>query len=288
MEQGVSMTYLRLAVVTLLAVGLTWGDLAFEQFTKVSGFMGAGANEITSKVMIKGDRQKAETSSKVAGGSGAGQASQSAITIIRLDKKVMWNFSPTMKTYMEIDISKIKDIAKALTPDKVAKDKTQAKPSIETKMTGEKKTINGFDCERVFFSMRIKVTNPQTGEVGDGVFTNEMWVTDMPRVKAELNDFNKKFAAIIGSEDAGQQMLSAMLGIGEIEYAEFQKKVKEIKGMPILSTMTLEVKPAGKQAAGNTVFSTTNEIKTISTKAILSREFEIPKGFKKQTGDALN
>ncbi len=274
------MKYPKLIAAMFFTISLIYADVIIEQVTKTTGMMGMGSAEAHAKSLIKSDRQRTEVTTKITG-MGA-TTNQTMINIIRLDKKVMWNIFSESKAYSEMSFAQIKKLTEGI-KTKVEEDKTQTKPSITVKKTGEKKTINGYECEHVIVTMKTKINDMQTGSPTEGSLNNDMWLASLPKVEKEVNDFNKKLTEMLGAEETGQQIMQGMMGISKKDYKEFEKQIKAIKGFPIVSEISIKT---GKE--GNVLFSVKNEIKSISTKDVASSQFELPQGYKIQEIPALN
>jgi hypothetical protein len=87
-----------------------------------------GSMTITSKIYVKGDKQRMETSGGPMG---------SQIIILRPDKGLVWNLMPATKTYTERKGSK-----GAMTADPEAQLKAQGAKRVGTQR------VNGYDCTK--------------------------------------------------------------------------------------------------------------------------------------------
>ena len=158
------------------------------------------------------------------------------ITIIRMDKDVIWHINLKDSTYMEMKLSEIKKmLGKA---KKALKEMGEEMPTIaeeeptkkieskyEVKATGEKKEIAGYNCQKFI----VITTSEQT----------EVWITkdiDITRYLASFKDFYKD----LGLEEA------------------ISKAMLKIKGFPMATkskNMIQEVLKVSEQKLSEKVFS---------------------------------
>jgi len=252
-------------------------DATVERFNKSGGIGGIGASE--SAVVEKLSRlKKHETSSvKLTGSVGgffskiAGDMGSDVITDI--DKDVVRTLDHKKKTYTERPITLPKE--KEQSPGRAEKDKEAGgeKPKvrvvrneISVKDTGEKKTINGFDCNRYVVTWLIETENIETGERSKTTMTNDLWNTPETKEiralqKEELEfakAFMKKLGLSVSPEDARKFGMTAVAGMfGDDEQAvkkklkELQEKMAKIKGYPIVTALKWEVEsPEATRKAG--------------------------------------
>lgn len=253
-------------------------DATVERFNKSGGIRGIGASEST--VVEKLSRlKKHETSSvKMTGSVGgffskfAGDMGSDVITDI--DKDVVRTLDHKKKTYTERPITLPKE--KEQPPGRAEKDKKagEEKPKvrvvrneISVKDTGEKKTINGFDCNRYVVTWLIETENIETGERSKTTMTNDLWNTPETKEiralqKEELefaNAYMKKLGLSVSPEDARKFGMTAVAGMfGDDEQAvkkklkELQEKMAKIKGYPIVTALKWEIESpeAARQAGG--------------------------------------
>ena len=137
----------------LVMVNSLWGDVVYKQRMKMEMMGGMMQMEFQTTTFIKGDKQRTEMSSP--SGKGTGE-----ISIIRLDKGVIWTISPDTKTYTEMPLKEM------FAPQSQVKGKKgQAKlnpPKFEVKQTKESKLINGFKCQKVIMTMEGEAIDDET------------------------------------------------------------------------------------------------------------------------------
>jgi hypothetical protein len=250
------------------------GDVTVERFNKSGGIKGIGASE--SAVVEKVSRlKKHETSSvKMTGAVGgflgriAGDMGSDVITDI--DKDVVRTLDHKKKVYTERPITLPKEKEEhsgRAEKGKEEKPKVRVvRNEISVKDTGERKTINGFDCNRYIVTWLIETENIETKERSKTTMTNDLWNTpetnEIRALQKEELEFSKaymkKLGLSISPEDARKFGMTAVAGMfGDDEQAvqkklkELQEKLAKIKGYPIVTALKWEIEsPEASQRAG--------------------------------------
>jgi hypothetical protein len=246
-----------------------------ERFNKSGGIRGIGASESTVVDKLSG-RKKHETSSfKMTGSVGgffskfAGDTGSDVITDI--DKDVVRTLDHKKKTYTERPITLPKE--EPSRPEK-GKEAREEKPKvrvvrneISVKDTGEKKTINGFDCSRYIVTWLIETENLETKERTKTTMTNDLWNTpetkEIRSLQKEELEFSKAYMKQLGltvspeeAQKFGMTAVAGMLGDDEqsvkIKLKELQDKLSKIKGFPIVTAVQWEVEmPESARRSGD-------------------------------------
>ena len=244
-----------LRIILVLTVGtFLFGDVMYEMLITTQGPRGMSI-ESMSKVFLKGDKVRTETTTK-----SPMTGEITSISITRLDKEVIWNLDTENKEYTELNLADLKKKMEQVSADT----EKNVVPEIEVKKTGEKKKILNYDCEKVVLSMKA------SSDQGSVNFTQTMWVTkDVPRYK-ELERFQKKVSEL------GLQPSSSMLPISKKVLEEFKKKSESIKGFPLEMEMDMSMGTEEMPFS----FKIHSEVSKIDAKPINAKVFEIPKGYK--------
>lgn len=252
-------------------------DVTVERFNKSGGIRGIGASE--SAVVEKLSRlKKHETSSvKMTGSVGgffskiAGDMGSDAITDI--DRDVVRTLDHKKKVYTErpitLPIEKEEPSERAEKGKEAKEDKPKVRVvrnEISVKDTGEKKTINGFDCNRYVVTWLIETENIETKERSKTTMTNDLWNTPETKEiralqKEELEfakAYTKKLGLSVSPEEARKFGMTAVAGMfGDDEQAvqkklkELQEKLEKIKGYPIVTALRWEIEsPEASRRAG--------------------------------------
>lgn len=250
------------------------GDATVERFNKSEGIGGIGASESAVVEKLSGLKKHETSSVKMAGGMVgffskiAGDMGGDVITDI--DKDVVRTLDHKKKSYTErpITLPKEKEEPPARA-EKGKKDQSKVRVvrnEISVRDTGEKKSINGFDCNRYVVTWLIETENIETGERSKTTMTNDLWNTPETKEiralqKEELefaNAYMKKLGLSVSPEDGRKFGMTAVTGMfGEDEQAvkkklkELQEKLAKIKGYPIVTELRWEIEsPEDARQAG--------------------------------------
>lgn len=296
----------------------SFADVVYKQKGSTSGFMGMGNMEIQTTIMLKGDKQKQESSTKFMGAMAQympGGGEQSHMTITRLDKEMIWNIDMLKKTYTEMtfdDMKKMMGMAMAES-EKAAEEDVEAKVKVDVKKTGQKKKIAEYECEEFTIKMVAEGRDVMSGETQEFEVNTHLWVS--PKVKGydQIESFQKKMAEKMGFEGRYEPGLAQVLTRYGIETEELTKKMKEVKGLPLLTVVKMKaageaaeeldeeekaeqkearemaMKMMGKKMEKaeepeeeGVLMTMTTEITEIQVKDVIDSEFELPEGLKKQ------
>ena len=244
------------------------GDVTAERFIKSGGIRGIGASESTVVEKLSGLKKHEKSNVKMTGSVGgflsriAGDMGSDVITVIPRD--VVWTLDHKKKTYIETRITLPKGKEE---PSGPAEETTQEKSKvrvirneISVKETGEKKTINGYDCSRYVITWLIETENVDTGERSKTTMTNDLWNTPETKETRALQKeelefavaYMKKMGLDISTEDAGKFGMAAVAGMfGEDDRAiqeklkELQEKMAKVKGYPIVTALKWVTETSG-------------------------------------------
>jgi hypothetical protein len=173
----------------------------------MAGTAGNGA----SKVYLKGQKMKTEDGNTA--------------ILIDFGAETVTTINNTAKTYTVRGFNDVKA------------DQTGPGVSLDSKETGQRKTINGFDARELVVTMQMDMPQGR-GMGGKMEAETDMWISSAVPGAAELRAFYQKNAgkfpwAAMGGGNQGLQ--SAM--------AELQKKIASLDGVPVEEIV--RVKPAG-------------------------------------------
>lgn len=249
------------------------GDVLVERFNKSGGIGGIGANESAVVQKLSGQKKHETSDIKMTGAVGgflskmAGDMRSDVITDI--SKDVIWTLDHKKKSYTESRITLPKGKEEpAGRPEKGEGEKPKVRvvrSEISVKETGEKKTINGFDCVHYIVTWLIETENIETKERSKTTMTNDLWNTpetkEIRALQKEELEFAKAYMKKLGitasPEDARKFGLAAVAGLmGEDEQGvqkklkELQDKMSKIKGFPIVTALKWETEtPGGSRQA---------------------------------------
>lgn len=213
-------------ILLLCAVFPTVGfaGLVIEEKLSTRGMMGMMAADGTETTYIEGDKIRTESRIKH-GGMMAGMMKQAVlpqVTIIRLDKDLMWNVNDDDSTFMEISL---KEVAAGEEPQAVSfkiKD-------VKVTETGEHKKIAGHECKGLRMEMVFEThTEDQKMEQAADIL---FW---MAPETGELKGMKKAWQGMMETVDESGDMFK-----GAME--EISAKVKEKEGVPLGMEIVMEM-----------------------------------------------
>lgn len=271
-----------LAAIAVLC-SIAEADVCFEQVLQTSNYMSTGKSQARSRVMIKGDWSRTETEMKISGVA-SGTFKRRSISIVRLDRQLVWNIWPDRKAYSEVSFSELKKLVG--NPAQTGRDPAAETPRIEGQRTGARRKIAGLECEQVVVTMHCKINDPESGRPVDGIFVNDMWIADLAAIADEIERFNRRLLTMAGVRELNQEMMSAF-GIGPAAYAAFEKKVKEQRGLSILVKISLALDDGQSGMPRLVLFSAVNEVKKVSDRKLKPEDFNLPAGYEQLAAGGL-
>lgn len=241
------------AVIAITLLQMVFGQITFETKLTSDGFMGMGAFKSTTKTYLIEDAQKTETKLKFTGAIMKMFSPKGMTTnIIRLDKKVVWNFNDRKKKYTEQTFEEIKGMMQLGGEYKSQQMPEQdedyeseyewSKPIVNVKNLKETKTINGFNCQHYLASVTTVGTHVETGIKDTMLFVSDMWSAKDVSKKMELvYGFNKKYMEAIGFDIPGNQGLAMITGMYKEQMQTLTDEVSKVQGYPIINDMKLTI-----------------------------------------------
>lgn len=261
--------------MVLVIFSTVTADVIYEQLIKTSFPMGETETKATN--YLKSDKEKTETFSKmVSPAPGMAQPQEMVSTVIvRLDKELMWILDDNAQTYTEMKFSAMKELLeemKKMMPEE-GKEKEETETPIKLEITRfeEKKKIEGYECEKV----RILVNFQDTEDKKTFNMVADLWVAEEKGLLKEVADFNRKMEDITGGEGM-MEGISRMIPGGMKVMTEYQEKLKELKGVPIVSELTIQA-----EGEEEPIMKLKIELKNIRSANLKDSEFDVPEGFKK-------
>jgi len=203
----------------MLAAGFTArADFSYTMTMKSAGGMAAAtpANNRVTKTYLKGQKMKTD--------------SGTSAMILDFDAQTITNIDQTQKTYT---VTKFADMGAAAS----AASRAGFEVNVDVKETGQKKTINGYSASEVILS--IEMDSPQGRQAGMKMHMEmDIWISpDVPGGQ-ELRAFYQRNAgkfpwtAMAGDAGRGNQSMRNAI-------AEVQRKMSDLKGVPVLQVMKM-------------------------------------------------
>ena len=220
---------------------------------KMVGFFGgkAAREGLSDVVAVKGNRKSVV-------GDTTGQ-------IIDLDEEKVYDLDIKGKSYRVTTFAEMRqrmqdaqEKAKKQAPQKAEPagkpPEKQMQIDFDLKESGQKKTINGYNCREVVMTVTVHEKGKTLEQSGGMVLTSHNWLA--PRIAAmkEIGEFDRKYAQkLAGPYSIGdaQQMAAAMAMYPYMKEAigKFQAENVNMDGTAILLTMTMESVASPEDAA---------------------------------------
>lgn len=256
------MTFRKLSIVSLVTLVLICqvvrAEVKTEERTRIDfpgalgGIMkvfgGKAAKEgVVNKVALKGNRKMT--------------TNEDTAELIDLTEEKVYQIDLKKKTYTVLTFAQMKQqmedaMAKAKTevaaqpsapkPDPTSPPTEKPDIAIDFKLqeSGQKKTINGFDCHEVVATVTVRQKD-KTADDGAMLLTTSMWMTPQIAAMKELQDFDRRFAEKLllpVSREAVEQMGPAMATYPGLGVAIGKLDVEKVKmdGTAVLTVMRFE------------------------------------------------
>jgi hypothetical protein len=290
---GKRMKKIALMLICMLVVPvLASADLTIEEKTSVRGFMGIWGSEGTEVTYIKGDMMRSESDTQKMGmGSHRGMENPPpAVTIIRMDKGLIWYVNTLDKTYMESPFEPLPETDEENAPGFGVVDVT-------VEETSETKEVMGKTCDGVKAAITFETQGSEglVSETVDVMF----WMNSEVKSLAEMREFWENMIEMSQSQKQKVPM-------GDVMEQLWEKVGKDGK-VPLAMDMSVtsssldpdeeaQMKEAaeamnsmmagreGEEAAGgedDMAMHMSREIVSISDEKLPDSLFEVPKDYRK-------
>ena len=185
--------------------------------------------------------------------------------IIDLNEKKVYNLDMKKKTYEVLTFDEMRKRMQE-TQEKAAKAAKEQQPRKEEKPpekqvefdfslkeTGQKKTINGYDCREVVMVVAVHEKGKTLEQDGGMVMTSHMWLTSpMPELK-EIAEFRQRYSAEMMGPSVpavnAEQMAMAMALYPEMKnmIGKMETEKVNMEGAQILTEMVMETVRTAEQ-----------------------------------------
>jgi hypothetical protein len=276
-------------LLALVIPALAGADLTIKEKTTVRGMMGMWTSDGDETTYLKGEKYRNESKVERSGAIAPMPVKNPPprVTIIRLDKGIMWRVNLKDKTYQELSLAAMAENDSASARFKIA--------DLKVEPTGETKEIVGRPCKGVRAKVVYEVDRGDT--VANETLDMLFWMTEDTKGLEDMKTFWEESLKLAQGED---QKIPVWDILGKMS-----EGTGEVKGVPLGIDVTLEnaLGPekkaemeqsirgmlkarAGEGAPEPTIepdqsMRITREVVSISTDKIADSLFEIPEGFKK-------
>ncbi len=227
----------------------------YEQYVHNEGFRGKFASESHDVITVTPDRKKTDSTFKWTGAIMSKITSDKHnIEIVRLDKDLIWQIDMNKKRYLEFPIKKMAMQVGVVQSDPTAEtvyveDCVKCTVKSGIKRTGTKKIVNGYDAEQVILTWSSTCAEKEKGQpAGTTSFTLEIWIADGVPLGGGLDTFNQAYARKVGMNIQMLQVLGDQLLKTFPSLKDLALMMKDLKGYPILSILSVENDQYLKQA----------------------------------------
>ncbi|MBI5711426.1 MAG: hypothetical protein HZC42_14165 [Candidatus Eisenbacteria bacterium] len=238
------------ALVLALAVACPAGaDVVVKEKTVAEGLGGFGDGTTSRTLIVAGDKSRSEDEFTYTGRlkTFVGGKPRTSISIIRVDRELIWNVEPEKKKYTELTFAQMRAMMErgAAEMDKAAAEQqpkdAEMTFTVDVRRTGAKQSVNGFPAEQVVITCTGKPKSPQQGaEAGEIRLVMDQWLTRGAPGSEELTAFYRKFSEKLGLD----QTMSGISPVARRMYGnamkEMASKLKGLEGWPVKSTFTIE------------------------------------------------
>ncbi len=256
---GSSRTLLLAVVAACLMSTPAAADVTVKERTVSSGLGGFGNGTSTTTMVIAGDKSRSDEEYIYTGRMKTlvgGKPRQSS-TIVRLDRGMILDVDHAKKEYSELTFAQMgqmmtqgmADMQSQMADPKArqAMQEVEMTYKLDVQRTGKKETVNSFAAEQVIVTM---VATPkdksQAGAPGMGSYTMKMdqWLSTTVPGQAEMSAYYRLWAEKMGLDPQLQRMGRAMAGPYAAGFKQMAEKLKDIKGTPVRSTVTIDIDAA--------------------------------------------
>ncbi len=228
-------------------------DVTVQERTVSSGLGGFGNGTTTATRIIARDKGREDEQYTYTGRlkTFAGKP-RSTSTITRLDEELIWELDHLKQQYTELTFAEMREaMAKAAAQARAEKQQpTSAKPQqdmqvdfkVDVQRTGKRDRINGFDAEQWIITLTAVPKDGKSGETA-GSYTIKLdgWYSTQVPGQSEVAAYYRRWAEKMGMDPQMRSMASSLMAMHGDAVREIAAKMKDMKGMAVRSTMTMDM-----------------------------------------------
>jgi hypothetical protein len=219
---------------------------------KVMGFFGGKAAKegVVSTVAVKGDR-------KATFGDNTGEivdlAEEKVYQINLKDKSYKVLTFAEIRKKLQEEARKAEEEARKMEQEKKDDRQVEMTVDFDVKDTGQKKTINGYDCRQVVITVYVYEKGKSLEKAGGFVMTVDSWMAPGIAEMKELHDFDVRYArkltdeATLASAEGMVQMMAMYPGFKKA-MDKLAAEQGSLGGTPIQSITTMHTVMTAEQA----------------------------------------
>jgi hypothetical protein len=223
-------------------------DVTMTEKTVSSGMAGFGAGVTEATHVIAGDKSRTDETFTYTGRGKTfiGGEPRSTSEIMRLDRDLVWDLDHAKQEYTELSFAEMQARAQlAMQNAEASRQKEKAQGvemdyKVDVDRTGKKETVNGFPAEEFIVTLSATPKSKTDGkQVASYSMKLDEWLSSAVPGQEEVMAFQKRLALKLGMDPSVQrmgQMMTAQYGDGLRELGE---KMKDLKGYPVRTIMTV-------------------------------------------------
>jgi hypothetical protein len=252
-------------VLSMLAVAAVSADIKTQQKSQVkfAGMLGSVVNFFGGKSSREG-----VTETVVVSGNRKATIREDRAEIIDLAEEKVYDVDLKGKSYKVTTFDEIRrkmqeaqekakkdaERAEERKAEKSEKPEKELQVDLDVKDTGQRKTINGFDCRQFITTVTVHEKGKSVQESGGLLMTADSWLA--PRIPGmqEIIDFDMRYMQKITGINpavAAEQMAAALAMYPGLKDAMAKMQASNVKmdGTPIQTTTTVDAAKSAEQAA---------------------------------------
>ncbi len=221
------------AMILFLGVVCAYADFSYEQATRVTGGVAAGAMKVMS-VFSKKASEPTRTSVLVKGDRMANIGADQ-VQVIDLAKETITEIHLKNKTYSVITFAEMKQAMERMI-QKASEGKGQDADlnfKVDIKDTGERKSINGLDTRQVILTLEMEGKNQKSDSEGSLVVTSDMWMAPSVPGYAEVRQFHLRMAEKMAWTPGSRGMFQGNSDMARA-LAGLQKEAVKLEGIAVV------------------------------------------------------
>jgi hypothetical protein len=237
-------------------------DIVIKEHVVSRGFLGAMGSEGTEVTYVKGDKIRVESRQKntnILKGQSAGGEGSPLVTVVRLDKGIMWQMNQDDETFMETALAPDEEVKESHGSSYRFKDAKVTKTEEKQKIAGRE--CQGVNIELVFEMARGDKMIPQTGTIF-------FWVAPKSDDLKEMYSAWEDLLDITGHRYGGAMYQDVM--------EELKKTFEELDGVPLGMDMTVEMPIAELEGKDAKKVESIKAIRQLSVKEGKTKEEDWP------------
>ena len=253
---GSSRTLLLAVAAACLLSAPAAADVTVQERTVSSGLGGFGNGTSTTTLVIAGDKSRSDEEYTYTGRmkTQVGGKPRKSSTNVRLDRGLVWDVDHAKKEYSELTFAQMRDMmSKGMADMQAQMAQLEAKRAaqdvemtykVDVQRTGKKDVVNGFAAEQVIVKLVATPkdkSQPNAPAMGAYTMTMDQWLSTAVPGQAEMTAYYKLWAEKMGLDPQMQRMGRAMAGNYAAGFKQMAEKLKDLKGTPVRSTVTVDM-----------------------------------------------